>query len=438
MSPQSIALLITAIAVLAALGCIWGAMRCERRWRLVHDLPTSKTTGVFIGLVELAGKAQAAQPLTSPLAELACVYHRWSVDEHWSRTVVERYTDSKGTSCTRVRHDSGWTTVASGGDQMAFILRDDAGEVQVVPEGADVTPLSTMDQQCTTDDPMYYGKGPAEAVGNSDHRRRFTESAIPIDTPLYVIGQARERTDVVAAEIARDPLAPLFVISARGEAGVSSRFYWSALGLELLGLIVAAGAPFIIGSVLQREPPARFLPASLSLAGYLACWGVGWMWMVYNGLVELRQRVRQAWSNIDVQLKRRFDLLPNLVAIVERLRDHERDTQTELALMRSQLMVTPPGLPGPDPRACAGAVIALAERYPTLTSDVGFQSLMRSLRDTEDRIALARAYYNDIAADWNIRLERIPDCVIARMARMTRQEPMAANGFERGAIEVRV
>jgi hypothetical protein len=438
MSDLRIMLIIAAVAALASLVCLWAAMRRERRWRLVHDLPTSKTTGVFIGLVELTGTAQADGPLCSYLAERACVFYRWSVDEHWSRTVIESYTDAKGNRQTRTRHESGWRTMASGGDEMAFMLRDDAGEVRVVPEGADVQPLSVMDTQCGTGDPLYYGKGPAGATMNSDHRRRFSETAIPIGAPLYVLGQARERHDAVAAEIARDPLAPMFVISTRGEAGVSSRYYWSALGLEVLGLLIAAAVPFILVHQQAMDPLMVGIAIASAVAAYLLCWLIGWMWMVYNGLVELRQRVRQAWANIDVQLKRRFDLIPNLVAIVEAMRDHERDTHTEVALMRSQLRLTPPGRPGPDPVACAGAVIALSERYPQLTADTTFQRLMTDLRDCEDRIALARAYFNDIATDWNIRLERVPDRFIAAMAHMARQETMAANGFEKSAPKVAI
>ena len=71
--------------------------------------------------------------------------------------------------------------------------------------------------------------------------------------------------------------------------------------------------------------------------------------MAYNSLVGLRQRVRQAWANVDVQLKRRNDLIPNLIRVIEGLRDYEQQVQTELAHLRAQLAVTAPGTPGPDP-----------------------------------------------------------------------------------------
>ncbi len=143
--------------------------------------------------------------------------------------------------------------------------------------------------------------------------------------------------------------------------------------------------------------------------------------MAYNSLVTLRQRVRQGWSNIDVQLKRRNDLIPNLVALVLSLAGHERETQEACAALRAQLSVTPPGRPGPDVAPLAGRVIALAERYPTLTAQSGYAHLMRELGDTEERIALARAYFNDIATEWNTRLQRIPDRFVAALGAMKPQ-----------------
>jgi len=87
-----------------------------RRKRLIDDVPTSKTQGVFIGLAELKGTAESEVPLTSYLAGISCVQYVWQVDEHWSRTVHETYTDAKGHTQTRTRTESGWTKVAGGGE----------------------------------------------------------------------------------------------------------------------------------------------------------------------------------------------------------------------------------------------------------------------------------------------------------------------------------
>src|ERR1700745_3884284 len=102
------------IGAALAFGCILAALRDGRRKRLVDNLPTSKTTGVFIGLVELKGTAETGRALLSYLAETPCVYFMWSVEERWSRTVTETYTDSDGRTQTRTRHESGWKTVDRG------------------------------------------------------------------------------------------------------------------------------------------------------------------------------------------------------------------------------------------------------------------------------------------------------------------------------------
>ena len=125
------------VGSLLSLLCLAGAFRAGRRRWLVDNLPTSKTTGVFIGLVELKGTAESARPLTSYLAQEPCVHYQWSVEEHWSRTVTETYTDSEGKTPTRTREESGWTTVANGSEMTPFFLQDDCGVILVRPEGAD-------------------------------------------------------------------------------------------------------------------------------------------------------------------------------------------------------------------------------------------------------------------------------------------------------------
>src|SRR5579862_1911666 len=106
------------LGLLLALAGLIAAFRDGRRRRLIENLPTSKTTGVFIGLVELKGSAESAEPLASYLAAAACVQYQWTVEEHWSRTVTETYTDSKGNTQTRTRTESGWTQVDAGGQMI--------------------------------------------------------------------------------------------------------------------------------------------------------------------------------------------------------------------------------------------------------------------------------------------------------------------------------
>lgn len=412
-----------------AMLCVGFAVLAGRRKRLIDTLPTCKTTGVFIGLVELKGTAETDLPLVSYLAGQRCVYYAWWIEEHWSRTVTETYKDEKGRTQTRTRRESGWKEVACGGEQIPFYLRDDCGAVLIRPDGAKIESDTVMRRECGVADPMYYGKGPAMAVANSDHRRRLTEKAIALHAPLYVMGRAREREDIVAPVIAHDAAAELFLISTRTEQQVSVRYSWYFWGLSALGLVCAVGIPMMM------DPPH---PVGIVVAGmvYLLVWTAAWAIMVYNSMIALRQRVNQAWANVDVQLKRRHDLIPNLVAVVQGYRDHEQDTQTWVTALRNQINTTAPGQPGPDPSAVTPVLMAVAEKYPALKADENFARLQESLVDIEHRIALARSYYNDIATFFNTRLQVVPDRFIAAPAKMTGFALMEARDFEREPVAV--
>ncbi|HSV99165.1 MAG TPA: LemA family protein [Sedimentisphaerales bacterium] len=436
MSPQGVPAFLPWVGGALAILCLWAALRANRRRRWIDDTPTSKTTGVFIGTVEIKGTAESEQPLVSHLAQQRCVFYSWSVQEHWSRTVTETYTDKDGKTQTRTRHESGWTTVANGGERTSFHLKDDLGVIRVQPEGAKIEPATVFNHTCGRSDPLYYGKGPLRAVPDSDHRRQFTETAIPLHTPLYVMGQARERQDIVAAEIAADPNYPMFLISCRTEQQISRGLgagYWI---WGILGLVLAVAGVAVFISAQGGGLPRAVTPCVAAASVYLLAWALGWIWLVFNSLIGLRNRVSQAWSLIEVQLKHRFDLIPNLVAAVKGLSDHERDVQTELAALRTQLEATPPGVAGPDYQACSRLVATLQERYPNLMAQDSFLNLQRNLADIEQRIALARGYFNDIATYYNTRLERVPDRFLRGLAALKPKPLMAANDFERAVVPV--
>ena len=423
--------------VLVSLLCLWGNLRELRRRRLLDDTPTSKALGVFIGLTELKGTAEAAQPLTSYLAAQACVHYAWSVEESWSRTETETYTDEKGHTQTRTVQKSGWTTVAQGGEAIPFYLQYDTGVVLVRPEGAKLEPASFCAETVGRGEPLYYGKGPAQGIPDSDHRRRFVEQGLPLHAPLFVVGTARERADVVAAEIAADRKAELFLISTRSEEKVQSAMGGWAWFWGMLGLIIAF-APMIITVANHRSGLPVRLPAVLFLppALYLVAWSLGWIWMVHNSLVGLRQRVRRGWSLIDIELKRRHDLIPRLSAVVGGLSAHEQEVQTAVARLRGQLGATAPGVAGPDFSGLAATVRGVVEKYPQLSAQTGFTALQHELIQTEQRIALARGYYNDIATQFATRLGIVPDTWVAALRGMRPEPLLQAEDFERAVVKI--
>jgi len=425
------------IGCVIALISLYFSLRACHRKRLIDNLPTSKTQGVFIGLVELKGTVQCQQPLVSYLAATPCVYYSFDIEERWSRLVTETESDGKGGTRTVTRTESGWTSVASQTEMTPFYLQDDTGNLLIRPEGARIEALGVFEQTCSRFDPLYYGKGPAGGIIDSDHVRRFSEKAIPLQAPLFIVGQARERQDIVAPEIAADPKASEFLISVRSQEEVSSGLGWQIWLCFFLGAIAAPGGH--IGGELAMNEEITPLLIGLFIGEfllYLLLWGVGWVITVYNSLVELRQRVEQGWGQVDIQLKRRHDLIPNLVDTVKGYRDHEASTQEALAGLRSQLGATPPGQAGDDFRSVQGQISILKEAYPELKADKNFLALQQSLSDTEQRIALARSYFNSIATFYNTRLQVVPDRFIAALGAMKPRALMEANDFERAPVQV--
>jgi hypothetical protein len=424
-----------ALLGLVALVMLWISLRLRRRERLIRDLPNSKVQGVFIGLVELKVTAESEKPLTSFLAAESCVQFAYTVEEHWSRTVTESYTDEKGQSQTRTKVEEGWTNVASGGAAEPFYGRDDTGLILIRPQGAKFEAVNFFDRTATLADPIYHAKGPPAAVPNSTGRRRFREEWIPLHAPLFVVGQARERDDVVAPEIAASKDAPIFLVSAKSQELVETKYAaysWLALAA---GLVLAAAAGHFGRDA--ANPARHGIPAAAwAGAAFLVAWGAGWAWMVFNSLVGLRARVRQGWSLIDVELKRRHDLIPGLASAVAALSSHEAGVQAAVAALRAQEGATRPGEPGPDFAGVAGTVRAVAERYPNLVAQEGFTTLSSQLVETEQRIALARTYYNDIAAHFATRVAQIPDAWLAALGGIRAEPLLAAADFERAPVRV--
>ena len=131
-------------------------------------------------------------------------------------------------------------------------------------------------------------------------------------------------------------------------------------------------------------------------------------------------------------------MIPNLINAVKGYRDHEAETQQALAALRSQLDATPPGEPGSDPGSVQAQITILREAYPELKADTNFLALQQSLSETEQRIALARSYFNSIATFYNTRLETVPDGSIARLGGMHPRALMEANDFERAPVSVQL
>lgn len=145
------------------------------------------------------------------------------------------------------------------------------------------------------------------------------------------------------------------------------------------------------------------------------------MWLVatYNKLVNLRNRVRNAWSQIDVQLQRRHDLIPSLVETVKGYAAHERGTFEEVTKARTAVMTANSPQAKADAENVLGATLkslfAVAEAYPQLQADQNFRELQLELSDTEDKISYMRQSYNDTVMRYNTAIQQFPAVVVASM-----------------------
>ena len=152
-----------------------------------------------------------------------------------------------------------------------------------------------------------------------------------------------------------------------------------------------------------------------------------WMVLVFNTLVKLNNQCREAWSNVDTELKRRYDLIPNLVTVVTAYTRHERETLESVTRARNQA-INSTGSPASQARDENVLVDALrqlfvvVERYPTLKADEHFLKLQQELVDTEDRIQAARRFYNANVRDFNTRLEVFPSNLIAFLSGFSRED----------------
>jgi LemA protein len=163
-----------------------------------------------------------------------------------------------------------------------------------------------------------------------------------------------------------------------------------------------------------------------------------WIFTVYNGLVAMRQRVDQAFADIDVQLKQRHDLIPNLVETVKGYAGHERGTLEDVVKARNAALTAQ----GPQQVAAAEGqltsalrgLLALSEAYPDLKANTNFQQLQTELSDIENKLAAARRFFNNAVQEYNTGIQQLPAALFAASLGFSRKEFFDL-GEARGQLE---
>ena len=174
----------------------------------------------------------------------------------------------------------------------------------------------------------------------------------------------------------------------------------------------------------------------LAIVVVLVVWAVA----IYNGLIRLKNRVDEAWSDIDVQLKRRYDLIPNLVSTVKGYAAHEKEVFEKVTEARTRAM----GAQSTADKAQAEnmlsqtlkSLFAVAETYPDLKANQNFLELQRELTDTEDKIQASRRFYNGNVRDFNTKIQVFPNNIFSGMLGFTTREFFEAAEGEKEPVKV--
>jgi LemA protein len=419
------------------IGGSFGWTLWRRRW-LIADLPTSDAAHVFVGMNEVKGTvAPAGNPIVAPFTAIQCV---------WYRSLLEREEQSGD--------NKSWKTVEDVTSEAPFWIQDHSGHVLVRPKGASVYARDRVrDEHAgrpTRYNSMSVLAAPAEDPGfltrlfTGSQRYRTTEWVLRPDEAVYLLGHASLRTDTIALEFS--PYHPLsgakqgsLFISSGDESRAASRTLWQGVGLLMLAFAGAVTIP-LEWQLLQTvdegtQTTAELYEAAkggmtLVVLAFVLALPVVTVVRIYNRLVEVRNRAQAAWSLVDVHLRRRHDLIPQLVTVVEAAASHERSVQEAVAAARSGAE-PPPSRALPDretlqraaavdeaDRTASRSLLAVAEAYPELRADASFAQLAEQITVSEDGIAFARTFYNDALTVMEDRRRQFPGVLLAPFVTM--------------------
>ncbi len=167
---------------------------------------------------------------------------------------------------------------------------------------------------------------------------------------------------------------------------------------------------------------------------------IGAIILIYNGLISRRNRVQDAWSQIDVQLKRRYDLIPNLITTVKGYAKYERGVLSTVTKLRSSLIngsIEEKAQANNKISQALKSIFAVAENYPDLKASQNFKELQEALIETEDKIAFVRTSYNDYVMEYNNGLQQVPSSIFANMFHFKKYDYFKVDlGIEKKPIKV--
>lgn len=367
------------------LGSISGFRRVKTK-RYIENVPTSLSTGLAYGPAEIKGKCFIYDGdnhfISGPLTGDKCCHVRYKVTEERG--------SGKDKETVTIEH---WT------EQVPFLCRDAEGWTRVVPAGAE------MRVDCTA----HIRSG----------RRNYYEYSISENEDLYILGSAIiepiEGETLQVADGDNDGFP--FLISDKSENDTMLGVSKGALTKISLGFIGIVTLVMLMFAGTGSYSPTDFMAAALTAPAFLV---FSTFVLMFNDLVFLRNRVKRAHANIEVALKKRFDLIPNLESIVQSYLGHERELQEHLAKLRSihkgRKRYSPDEIDSAirADKAVTDRMLALFEEHPDLKGDKVTADLMNRLIRVENEVALMRDGYNDSVELYRTGSQRFPEILLAK------------------------
>ena len=380
--------------ILILLGVYFGFRRIKIK-RYVENIPTSLSSGISYGPSELKGHIEFTEdyaPLIGPETKEKCVYYR--------HKITEKRRSGKKTRIVVIKDET---------YEIPFYCKDREGNTKIIPDGAEVTAELKFERR----------RG----------RRTYYEWHLPRNSKIYVLGSA------VLDEVEGDSLAISdgkekfpFIISSESETEVMLRQGRKGL----LGLGIAQNATVFLGLVLFGAV-GSFAATDFLLAAMFAPLFLGFSMfaLMYNDLIFLQNRVKRAWANIEVSLKKRCDLIPNLEQVVKSYLSHEQGIMEKVAQLRSSVTGKNKFSPSEvdavmgQEMVLSNKIFALREAYPDLKSNEMIEDFMNRLARMENEVSMMRAGYNDGIERYRTVMQRFPEVMLAKMFGFKDQKSLA-------------
>ena len=380
----------------------WFAMRVIRIKRIQENLPTSKTAGVTFGLAEIVGildNEEDHELFRGPVSGALCCWYR--------ELIQERRGSGKKAK---------WVAIKDEIKKQPFVVEDDEGELRVFPGKADVITKHKQTRR--------------------EGRYRYSEWRLSPGDEMYVLGKARlDKTQGDSLVFGHEAGSP-YIIANVPESEVMLRKALKGMGLLSLGISLLFMVSIWISGASGSFSSMDFLFAAGLAPVFLI---LVMLVLTHNDLIFLRERCERNWANIQVSLKKRADLIPQLENVVRQYLSHESDLLTGLALLRerSRTISSEQDMDRymATEHISIGELQALIEQYPDLKGTALLQDFHKRLVKLENEVALIRAGFNDAITQYQTRTQTFPDNLLATVFRFV-PRPLLSYSEQAHAIPI--